>query len=93
MKRLKASIGSSGYGQVAFSYDQPTNQSEEPDAGKNDDKDDPADEPYVPHRKFYIPPNMELVRKDFYSFTRRDKLIIQPKSQFPAGNVKSSRNY
>lgn len=61
MKRLKASIG---YGQVAFSYDDQssaTNQTIEANDENNETKDDPEDEAYVPHRKFYIPPNMELV--------------------------------
>lgn len=63
LKRLKAS-----YGQVAFNYDaEAANKAEEvPEtadsaAVKDNEKNEPPDEVYVPHPKFIIPTDIELV--------------------------------
>lgn len=55
----------SGYGQVGFNYDASSssqqNASEESSKTDDDNKDDQPDEVYVPHPRFYIPPDMEIV--------------------------------
>lgn len=54
--------GTTGYGQIGFNYDDssPT-QNGANEKAENDVKDETPDEAYVPHHRFYIPPNMELV--------------------------------
>lgn len=49
-----------GYGQVGFSYDQ-SSTTEESTKAENQYKDEPPDEVYVPHPRFYIPPNIDIV--------------------------------
>lgn len=62
--------GQIGYGQIGFNYDQASTSSnqntEESKEDDDDKKDDVPDEPYVPNPRFYIPPDMELVRTLFY---------------------------
>lgn len=66
MKRLKTR----GYGQIGFNYDQSVSTSNDsPGTQKKDDDDEDnnrdgsPEEAYVPHPKFFIPPNMELVKE------------------------------
>lgn len=52
-----------GYGQIGFNYDESSSpsQSSTNEKSENENKDEAPDETYVPHPRFYIPPNMELV--------------------------------
>ncbi|XP_031625740.1 protein suppressor of white apricot isoform X2 [Contarinia nasturtii] len=51
-----------GYGQVGFSYDQSSSsqQNSIEDASKADSENKEPDEVYVPHPRFYLPPDMEI---------------------------------
>lgn len=53
----------SGYGQIGFNYDESSSPSQNSGNEKteNEAKDETQDEAYVPHPRFYIPPNMVLV--------------------------------
>lgn len=52
-----------GYGQIGFNYDESSSPSQNSanERADNEAKDETPDECYVPHPRFYIPPNMELV--------------------------------
>lgn len=52
-----------GYGQIGFNYDEASSpsQSNANEKTESEAKDETPDEAYVPHSRFYIPPNMELV--------------------------------
>lgn len=90
LKRLKNTIGSAGYAQVGFSYDQPATSAstgeqaidscgdDSKDGGGDDDKDE-ADEVYVPHPKFVIPADMDLPE------TTKVHAIIEKTAKFIAG--------
>lgn len=58
----------SGYGQIEFNYDGSSSPSQNSanEKAENEAKDDTPDETYVPHPRFYIPPNMEKVCKILY---------------------------
>lgn len=63
----------SKYGQIGFSYDQSSGtQDSAKTEQENDNTDQPNqdqnDEAYVPHSRFYIPPDMEIVGSHAYSF-------------------------
>lgn len=92
MKRLKNTIGSAGYAQVGFNYNQPTTSSTNAtgdhtniDSGGDDSKDvgddekDETDEIYVPHPKFVIPVDMDLPE------TTKVHAIIEKTAKFIAG--------
>lgn len=49
-----------GYGQVGFNYDQ-SSTVEESTKEENQNKDEQPDEVYVPHSRFYIPPEIIIV--------------------------------
>lgn len=54
----------SGYGQVGFNYNHSTTSQISTDElvnGEGQNKDEPPDEAYVPHPRFYIPPDIDLV--------------------------------
>lgn len=91
LKRLKNTIGSAGYAQVSFNYEQPatsaSNASAEQaiDSGGDDSKDvdngdnNEVDEVYVPHPKFVIPSGMDLPE------TTKVHAIIEKTAKFIAG--------
>lgn len=45
---------------MGFSYDQ-SSTAEESTKAEDQYKDEPPDEVYVPHPRFYIPPNIDIV--------------------------------
>lgn len=92
LKRLKNTIGSAGYAQIGFSYDQTTastsntggdqvnNESGGDDSKQaGDDEKDETDEVYVPHPKFVIPSDMDLPE------TIKVHAIIEKTAKFIAG--------
>lgn len=91
LKRLKNTIGSAGYAQVGFNYEQPTTTTSDTfgeqavDSGGEDSKDtgddekDETDEVYVPHPKFAIPLDMDLPE------TTKVHAIIEKTAKFIAG--------
>lgn len=91
MKRLKNTIGSAGYAQIGFNYDQPATSASNAtgeqaiDSGGDDSKDaaddekDETDEVYVPHPKFVIPADMDLPE------TTKVHAIIEKTAKFIAG--------
>lgn len=54
-----------GYGQVGFNYDQSSTTqdetTEDPTKMGNENRSEQPDEVYVPHERFYLPLNMEIV--------------------------------
>lgn len=85
LKRLKSNIGNA---QIAFDYDKPQGNIENPNASeetevKEEDKDEPPDEVYVPHPKFFIPEGVELVSGfewlEFSEIFFKSYLIHSPK--------------
>lgn len=57
-----------GYGQIGFNYDDSPSRNSGNEKTENENKDEPPDEVYVPHHRFYIPPNMDLVGMHFSIF-------------------------
>lgn len=53
----------SGYGQIGFNYDESSSplQNSANEKAENEVKDEALDEAYVPHPRFYIPPDIKLV--------------------------------
>lgn len=63
MKRLKSQVGGDNYAQVAFNYDAaPAPNENSNENGTEEELDEQPDEPYVPHPKFFIPADIDLVR-------------------------------
>lgn len=58
-----------GYGQIGFNYDESSTSSQNSanEKAENEIKDEAPEETYVPHPRFYIPPNMELVCRAFWN--------------------------
>lgn len=62
LKRLKNQVGGENYAQVAFNYDaQPAETENSNENGNDEEIDEQPDEPYVPHPKFFIPADVDLV--------------------------------